>query len=223
MKKPYYEDVASGITIYNADCRDIIPQLPEVPVIITDPVWPDNKVFKNINPEKLFSQTMKIIKCKRLVVQLGCDSDPRFLRSIPKNLKYVRSIVLEYARPSYKGRILYTGDIAYIFGSIPAYERKKLIPGRYVSSKVDNHFIRQASKNEKDKSTHPTPRRLQHVVYLVDLFGEEIIVDPFMGSGTTLVAAKHLGYNAIGIEISKEYCDIAVNRLRQGVIRYERM
>lgn len=62
---------------------------------------------------------------------------------------------------------------------------------------------------------HPTQKPLDMIKFLILNSSNEgdLVVDPFMGSGTTAVAAKHLNRNFIGFEISKEYCDIANNRI----------
>jgi site-specific DNA-methyltransferase (adenine-specific) len=69
-------------------------------------------------------------------------------------------------------------------------------------------------------SCHPTQKPLGLINLLLKQFSDmgETILDPFMGSGTTLVAAKQLGRCAIGIEIEEKYCAIAVERLRQDVL-----
>ena len=69
---------------------------------------------------------------------------------------------------------------------------------------------------------HPSPKPLRVILPLCLNWSnlDDIILDPFMGSGTTLVAAKELGRKAIGIEIEQRYCDIAIDRLRQGVFDF---
>jgi DNA modification methylase len=64
---------------------------------------------------------------------------------------------------------------------------------------------------------HPTEKPTKLIEKMIEKFSDKtnLILDPFCGSGTTLVAAKRLGRKAIGIEISEKYCKIAIDRLRQ--------
>ena len=72
------------------------------------------------------------------------------------------------------------------------------------------------------EADHPTQKPVEIVAPLLQYACPSggLILDPFMGSGTTLVAAKQLGRRAIGIEISREYCDIAIERLAQSVFDF---
>jgi site-specific DNA-methyltransferase (adenine-specific) len=66
---------------------------------------------------------------------------------------------------------------------------------------------------------HPTQKPERVMLWSLG-FAEsaETVIDPFMGSGTTLVAAKRLGLKAVGIEINESYCEIAAKRLAQGAL-----
>jgi DNA modification methylase len=67
------------------------------------------------------------------------------------------------------------------------------------------------------KNGHPCPKPIEWMHWLVNRasLNNDIILDPFLGSGTTAVAAKQLGRKYIGIEINPDYCKIAEDRLRQ--------
>lgn len=68
---------------------------------------------------------------------------------------------------------------------------------------------------------HPTEKPIELMRWCLSFAPEaQTILDPFMGSGTTLRAAKDLGRKAIGIEIEERYCEIAANRLRQSVLQF---
>lgn len=80
-------------------------------------------------------------------------------------------------------------------------------------------YYEDTSSNGK-QSEHPTPRKIGHVSWIVKWWTEDkdIVLDPFMGSGTTLLAAKNFSRKAIGIEIEEKYCEIAALRLAQEVL-----
>lgn len=68
----------------------------------------------------------------------------------------------------------------------------------------------------REKFGHPAPFPESLPLRAIDSCGARSVLDPFAGSGTTLVAARRLGIPAIGIELSQDYCDIAAGRLAQG-------
>ncbi len=103
----------------------------------------------------------------------------------------------------------YLSDTEYII-----YVREKGVPlfGSYYTNK--KYFLQENGKSEFE---HPTVKPINIIATLISNSSKEgdIIFDPFLGAGTTAVAAKQLGRKFIGIEISEEYCEIARQRLRQ--------
>jgi hypothetical protein len=137
------EHLADGVTLFRGDCREILPRL-ELEAVITDPVWPNapaNSVQGSDRPEELFGEVAPLFRsAARVVVQMGCDSDPRMLAAL--DLPFLRACWLEYACPTYKGRLLHTGDVAYCYGEWPAPRPGAMvIPGRCISATGDE-FVR---------------------------------------------------------------------------------
>lgn len=208
MIEPRYQ--SERVTLYCADCLDILPQLAPMDAVVTDPPWHGCDIVNaGQDPDSLLAASVAAASPKRLVVQLGCDVDPRGL-SLVRGLPFLRVCWLEYVQPNYKGRILYTGDVAYVFGEPPpSRPGHHVLPGRYIHCNGDARPSVQL---------HPCARQLTHVRWLASKFTapDDIVLDPFMGSGTTGVAAMQLGRRFIGIEIDERYYQIAEKRIRDA-------
>jgi DNA modification methylase len=100
------------------------------------------------------------------------------------------------------------------------FEGKYLDPQRKVGSKGGTN-PRNRGAESKRKNYHPTVKPIKLMEYLVRLVTpkEGIVLEPFAGSGTTLIACKQQGFNYIGIEKEQEYCDIAEARLKSVQIQ----
>ena len=86
--------------------------------------------------------------------------------------------------------------------------------GKYVKNEFGDGT--KSIRDTKTKNYHPTVKPIKLMSYLITLGSRpnDIILDLFLGSATTLISCKQLNRKGIGIEISKEYCNIAVARLK---------
>jgi hypothetical protein len=208
MPDPYAQ--IGSVTLYHADCRDILPCL-EAQTVITDPVWPGAEVPLKGRDHAgwLLRSTLQLLPCgaERLAIQLGCDTDSRFLDAVPEWWDFFRVAWLELPRKGYRGRLLHTGDVAYLFGDPPpSREGHRVIPGRYIDP--------DSNGQQRD---HPTPRKLGHVEWLVKWWSSptDTIIDPFAGSGTTGLAAMRWDRECVLIEIKEEHCETAARALEK--------
>lgn len=202
------EERISGQRLILGDSTAVMRMLDPVDAIITDPVWPNcppDLIAGSDDPWGLWARACASMPAfTRAVIVMRHDSDPRFLA--PISAPFLRAAFLPYVIPGYIGRFLGGDEIAYCFGSpVPSAPGRRVIPGR---APAVQPIGRKANG-------YPCPRSQAHFDWLVHWWSEpgETVLDPFMGSGTTLVACVRLGRSGIGIEIDPEHFDLACRRV----------
>ena len=217
--KPYYDE--KGIKIYLGDSKDILPNLPKEDLVLTDPPY----LLPGMKGAGCFGGRASLTGTQGFT-DGGFDADILdsfqnwFCFCSRHNLTEIISKatsghwnILTWCKtnPVPTCNNTYLSDVEYC---VHKWSKGRLFGGMKDKSCFD---IFPTGRKE---TIHPNEKPKRLIARMIRLGSEEgeIILDPFMGSGTTLVAAKNLGRKAIGIEILEKYCEIAAQRLSQGVL-----
>ncbi len=213
--KPYFQDDA--VVIYCADCRDVLPLIPDksIDLVLTDP--PYGLGFSYTQFEDNQDNLVKLIQ-----VVL-----PQILRVSKRSLITCGHTNIWHYPPA-------NWIMAWIFGTtnqrnswgftswqpILAYGKDSYLANGAGARMDIINDSRVPTRYEMDN--HPCPKPKSFIKKLIvrgSFDSGDIILDTFMGIGTTLIASKELNRKCIGIEIEKKYCEIAAKRLSQSVMR----
>jgi len=193
---------------------------------VTDPPWAaaSNLVQGCDRAEALFTEAMQAageLELRRAVVVLGQKFDPRMLGGIPEQLPFLTVLWLRYARKVPRAGCMWEADVGYVFGKRPTTKAHFTSPPDGFLPPVEtmswgNGYNGRLGRNK----AHPCSRHPDHARWLIGTWTaeDEVVIDPFAGSGAFLKAAKDSGRRAIGIEIEEKYCDVAVRELSQEVL-----
>lgn len=207
--KPYYDH--KDITIYNCDCREILPDLPKVDLVLTDPPYGVGLEYVSFddtieNVSNLVRKVIPICIDKAERVAITCGTHRIHLYPEPTWVlcwfNRAGAGIGPWGFNCWQPVLLYGKDP---YAAIKGAPRKDMIEHSEASKKWD----------------HPCPkpeRFWKKLMVRCSAKEGETILDPFMGVGTTLRAAKDLSRKAIGIEIEEKYCEIAAERMAQEVL-----
>lgn len=240
---PYYQDEAC--TIYHGDCREVLPQLGNCAAIVCDPPYcsggftesgkraaagmglrsatlRDLGWFVNDNMTTMGAAWLLAHVagwCRRLLPEGGTFTAFTDWRMVPALVPAIESSGLRYQslvvwkKP---GTGLGNGfrpqhELAMHFSNgAPLYHAKN------GSNVIDSPRVNAAVREHQ---TQKPVELIEEILRVVSARGDTVL-DPFMGSGTTLRAAKDTGRKAIGVELSEEFCEIAAKRLAQEVLAF---
>jgi site-specific DNA-methyltransferase (adenine-specific)/modification methylase len=204
------------VTLYQGDCRDILPTLPKVDAVITDP--PYGIGYGYLNYEDSQENLKRLVDffvphCISIADRVAVFCGVNNLQIYPiANWTMAwhwkgTNVYGKYGINQWQPIICYGKDIKG-FGSING------------QIKSDAIYYEGGNCDEIKKfDGHPCPKNLGIMLKVIARLSIEsqTILDPFMGSGTTGVAAIQLGRSFIGIEREPKYFDIACKRIEQAV------
>ena len=222
MKPNYQDDL---VTLYHGDCRDVLETTPiAVDLVLTDPPYGVNYVSnmaagRGTQPItndgarlslRLYRAVMPLLFANHVLWFTRWDAWPDVWELLGSSLPMRGLLVWDKGSPG-------MGDLDH-WG--PSYELIASLGSGKIRGGRDGSVLRYNAVPSANR-LHPTQKPIELLAYLIDKLNAWTVLDPFMGSGSTLVAAKSLGRKAIGIEIEERYCEIAARRCSQEVLGLE--
>jgi hypothetical protein len=190
--KPYYEQ--DGITIYHGDCRDVLTSV-SAGAIVTDPPYPRHEHYGWAVPD-LSAWPPSLLSLHGFI--FWCGDFP-----LPYTARHI------WAKAN--RNVGHLGELYEDFYEVNGSQYGLVLRHAVIDSEMN------ATLNGDVFLQHPCQKPIKLLRRIISRT-EGSVIDPFMGSGTTLRAAKDLGRRAIGIEIEERYCEIAAKRLAQSVL-----
>ncbi len=212
---PDFEDKKYGIRLYRGDCRDIVPTLPpgSIDAVITDPPYGMS-----------FQSGSRIIKYDKI---LGDDDETlmQYAFDLPFNhSKYVFCRWENIPKENKPKSVIYWIKNNHSMGDLLHEHSRKTECILFWNGKIHDFPDGRPSDvlyaDRTGNIFHPTEKPVKLLESVIS-FTRGQIFDPFMGSGTTGVAAVNLGRKFIGIEKDERYFKIAVKRIRDAISEAE--
>lgn len=208
LPRAYYQD--DYCTIYHGDCRELLPLL-KANLVLTDPPYGIGESYAShddtkLNLRQLINESIGLIRSAAPAVLL--TPGVANVHDYPKPDWMMAWVTPAGSGSGPWGFCCWQPVLAY--GKCP-----------YLSRGLGRRHDYIIHTESAEKNDHPCPKPLglwKRLMVRGSPNEGETILDPFMGSGTTLLAAKETNRRAIGIEIEEKYCEIAVRRLRQEVL-----
>lgn len=240
MATPYYQD--EHVTIYHGDCRDILPTI-TADAMITDPPYAinsDGEMLGFVSPnwtEKATHSRGYADHDRHAFTALMADAFRLAYQLLPESsvhAAFCGNRTFHQMVTAAEGAGFQPLDVLVFASRGVAKSTSTLAPGHEIASllrkggpsQINPDWTRSnrydIPKPRRMESGHLTSKPLSWMRPLVEMLSAPgaVVLDPFMGGGTTLLAARELGRPAIGIEMDEAYCEMAARRMDQGVLTF---
>ena len=217
--KPYYED--KYVTIYNADCREILPGLPKVDLVLTDPPYG----IPIMTDGSFYGGKNRAANGKAYLPVAGNDEQFNPSLLFAASFNQILWGANHYApKLPHNGRWLVWDKRCQQQPTRTQSDCELAWCSDYGAARIFYHVWDGMIKDSERgiPRQHPTQKPVALMKWCISFYpATKTILDPFLGSGTTVRAAKDLLRKSIGIEIDEKYCEISARRCQQSVFEFK--